>query len=178
MAIHDSKEYQHYFTLLTHQATILDQKPWGSRRVNMHDLLPDTSNVEIIEETPLDEDALQAFKSSQERPATSAVDGVTRKALSTDDQNYFKLISRAGRQAILQNVMGKDGSKARKTFLTKQISNESQDDLQDDHEDEPSVNNDESIDVNKSSQGTPGDIVGIMSIELRNSLSKLEIPDQ
>ena len=109
MAVHDKKmtpeeEYQHYFTLLTHQATILDQKPRGSRRVNMHDLLPDTSDVEIIEETSLDEDALQAFKSSQERPAISAVDGVTWKALSTDDQNYFKLISRAGRQAILDEI--------------------------------------------------------------------------
>ena len=129
----------------------------------MHDLLPDTSDVEIIEETSLDEDALQAFKSSQERPAISAVDGVTWKALSTDDQNYFKLISRAGRQAILQSVMEKDGSKARKTVLTEQVSDESQDDLQDDHEDEASEHNDESIDVNKSSQGTPGDIVGIMS---------------
>ena len=111
----------------------------------MHDLLPDTSDVEIIEEAPLDEDALQAFKSSQERPAISTVDGVTWKALSTDDQNYFKLISRAGRQAILQSVMEKDGSKARKTFLTKQISDESQDDLQDATEDEVSENNDESL---------------------------------
>ena len=59
--------------------------------------------------------------------------------------------------------MEKDGSKARKTFLTEQVSDESQDDLQDDHEDEASEHNDESIDVNKSSQGTPGDIVGNMS---------------
>ena len=59
--------------------------------------------------------------------------------------------------------MDKDGSKARKTFLTEQVSDESQDDLQDDHEDEPSESNEESINVNKSSQGTPGDIVGIMS---------------
>ena len=73
MAIHHSKmtpeeEYQHYFTLLIHQATILDQKPRGSRRVNIHDLLSDNSDIEIIEETPLDEDALQAFKSSKNIP--------------------------------------------------------------------------------------------------------------
>ena len=76
MAVHTSKmtpeeEYQHYFTLLIHQATILDQKPRGSRRVNMHDFLPGSSDIEIIEQTPLDEDALQAFKS--EPPITGSL---------------------------------------------------------------------------------------------------------
>ena len=59
--------------------------------------------------------------------------------------------------------MDKDGSKARKTFLTEQVSNESQDDLQETHEEESSESNEESIDVNKSAQGTPGDILGLMS---------------